>query len=100
MQGSSFFRFGNFYVKDDQRCRRSIVENVAKIKEMVGSDHSASTVSIAQELSFTPNTAWNHLKKVGYTKKLIVWVSHELTSSWLGFQSPNRCLAVTKSAYF
>ena len=88
------FRSGNFNVKDAPRCGRPIVDNVDKIMEIVESDRHVSTVSIAQELKIAQKTVWNHLKKAGYTKKLDVWVPHELTkkkTSWTEFPSANHC---------
>jgi len=38
-----------------------------------------STVEIARELSIDHKTVLNHLHKVGYKKKLDVWVPHELS---------------------
>ena len=73
------FRAGNFDVKDVPRTGRPSVENVDKIMDIVASDRHVSTVSIAQELNIAQKTVWNHLHKAGYTKKLDVWVPHELT---------------------
>ncbi|XP_020715242.1 uncharacterized protein LOC101457564 isoform X1 [Ceratitis capitata] len=75
----SRFQSGNFNVKDAPSTGRPIVKNVDKIIEIVESDRHVSTVSIAQELNIAQKTVWNHLRKTGYTKKLDVWVPHELT---------------------
>jgi [histone H3]-lysine36 N-dimethyltransferase SETMAR len=73
------FRSGNFEAKDEPRSGRPIVKNVDGIMEIVEADRHLSTVSIAQELNISQKTVWNHLNKVGYKKKLHVWVPHELT---------------------
>ncbi|XP_046145712.1 histone-lysine N-methyltransferase SETMAR-like [Osmia bicornis bicornis] len=38
-----------------------------------------SSVEIAKELNITHTSVLDHLRKAGYTKKLDVWVPHELT---------------------
>ncbi|XP_018049927.1 PREDICTED: histone-lysine N-methyltransferase SETMAR-like [Atta colombica] len=88
------FRSDNFHIKDAPRSGRPIVENGDKIMEIVESNRHVSTVSIVQELNIVQKTIWNHLNKVGYKKKLNVWVPYELTQKNLMDQisiSANRC---------
>ncbi|GFU92517.1 histone-lysine N-methyltransferase SETMAR [Trichonephila clavipes] len=66
-------------VKDDPRTCRPIVENVHKITEIIEVDRHVSSRSIAQELKINHKTVLNHLRKVGFKKKLHVWVPHQLT---------------------
>jgi len=42
-------------------------------------DKHVSPVEIARELGIDHKTVLNHLHKVGYKKKLDVWVPHELS---------------------
>ncbi|GFX70455.1 histone-lysine N-methyltransferase SETMAR [Trichonephila clavipes] len=73
------FRSGIFDVKDAPRIGRPVVENVDKITEIIEVDWNFSSRSIAQELKIDHKTVINHLRKVGFKKKLDVWVPHLLT---------------------
>ncbi|GFT42564.1 histone-lysine N-methyltransferase SETMAR [Trichonephila clavipes] len=59
------FRSGIFDVKDAHRTGRPIVENIDKIIEIIEVDCHKTVLS--------------HLHKVGFKKKLHVWVPHQLT---------------------
>ncbi|KAL7724126.1 hypothetical protein ACLKA6_008560 [Drosophila palustris] len=58
---------------------RPIVENCDKIAELIERDRHSSSRSICQELGVSYQTVINHLKKLGFKKKLDVWVPHDLT---------------------
>ncbi|GFW89240.1 mariner Mos1 transposase [Trichonephila clavipes] len=73
------FRSGIFDVKDAPRTDRPVVENVVKITELIEVDRYVSSRSIAQQLKIDHKTVLSHLRKVGFKKKLHVWVSHQLT---------------------
>lgn len=73
------FREGNFDVKDALRTGRPITEKVDLILEKIKEDRHISTRDIAAELNIDHVTVWNHLHNAGYTKKLDVWVPHQLT---------------------
>lgn len=73
------FRSGNFDVKDAPRSGRPHVENVDEIFQKIHEDRHISTRDIAKELNIDHKTVLSHLHKVGYTKKLDVWVPHELS---------------------
>ncbi|GFV66834.1 hypothetical protein TNCV_4303951 [Trichonephila clavipes] len=60
----------HFYVKDAPRTCRPIVENVHKITEIIEVDRHVSSRSIDQELKINHKTDLNHLRKVGFKKKL------------------------------
>ncbi|GFX87767.1 histone-lysine N-methyltransferase SETMAR [Trichonephila clavipes] len=71
---------GIFDVKDASRTgSRPIVEIVDKITEIIEDDQHVSSRSIAQELKIDHKTVLSHLCKVGFKKKLHVWVPHQLT---------------------
>ncbi|GFX53631.1 histone-lysine N-methyltransferase SETMAR [Trichonephila clavipes] len=72
------FRSGIFDVKDVHHTGRPVVENVDKITEIIEIDLHVSSRSIAQELKIDHKTVLSHLRKVGFKKKLDVWVSHQL----------------------
>ncbi|GFV53323.1 histone-lysine N-methyltransferase SETMAR [Trichonephila clavipes] len=73
------FRSGIFDVKDALHTGRPVVENVDKITEIIEVDRYVGSRSIAQELKIDHKTVSNHLRKVGFKKKLDVWVPHQLT---------------------
>ncbi|GFU44563.1 histone-lysine N-methyltransferase SETMAR [Trichonephila clavipes] len=67
------FSLGIFDVKDAPRTGRPVVENVNKITEIIEVDRHVSSRSIVQELKIYHKTVLNHLRKVGFKKKLLVW---------------------------
>lgn len=80
------FRSGVVEVIDALRSGRPVVESVDKIMEIIELDRHASSRSIALELNIDHKTVLNHLKKAGFTKKLDVWVPHELTQKNLMYR--------------
>ena len=73
------FRSGIEVVEDAPRSGRPVVETCDKIAELVERDRHSSSRSIGQELGMSHQKVINHLKELGVTKKLDVWVPHELT---------------------
>ncbi|GFW70637.1 histone-lysine N-methyltransferase SETMAR [Trichonephila clavipes] len=73
------FRSGIFDVKDSPRTSRLVVENVDKVTEVIEVDRHVSSRSIAQELKINHKTVLRQWRKVGFKKKLHVWVPHQLT---------------------
>ncbi|GFT24377.1 FLJ37770-like protein [Trichonephila clavipes] len=70
--------YRSFDVKDAPRAGRPVVENVDKITEIIEVDRHVSSPGIAQELKIDHQTVLSHLRKVGFKKKLHVWVPHQL----------------------
>ena len=73
------FRSGAKVIEDAPRSGRPVVENCDKIAELIERDRHSSSRSIGQELGMSHQTVINHLKKIGFKKKLVVWVPHDLT---------------------
>ncbi|GFU27690.1 histone-lysine N-methyltransferase SETMAR [Trichonephila clavipes] len=73
------FRSGIFDVKDAPRPGRPVVENIDKITEIIEVDRHVSSRNITQELKINHKAVLSYLRKVGFKKKLHVWVSHQLT---------------------
>ncbi|GFS86113.1 histone-lysine N-methyltransferase SETMAR [Trichonephila clavipes] len=73
------FHSGIFDVKDAPRTGRPVLENVDKITEIIKVDRHVSSRSITQELKINHKTVISHLRKVGFKRKLDVWVPHQLT---------------------
>ncbi|KAL0880854.1 hypothetical protein ABMA27_002037 [Loxostege sticticalis] len=67
------------YVKDASRSGRPITDKIDAIFEKVEQDQHISSYDVAEELGIDHKTVLAHLKKTGYTKKLDIWVPHELT---------------------
>ncbi|GFW15559.1 histone-lysine N-methyltransferase SETMAR [Trichonephila clavipes] len=68
------FRLGIFDVEDAPRTGMPVVENVDQIAEIIEGSRS-----IIQKLKIDHKTVLNHLRKVGFKKKLNVCVRHQLT---------------------
>ncbi|GFV29292.1 histone-lysine N-methyltransferase SETMAR [Trichonephila clavipes] len=73
------FRSSIFDVKDASRTGRPVVENVNKTTEIIEIDRHVSSRSITRKLKIEHKTVLNYLRKVGFKKKLNVWVPHQLT---------------------
>ncbi|KAJ0183809.1 hypothetical protein K1T71_000232 [Dendrolimus kikuchii] len=73
------FQSGNFDIKDAHRSGRPVTDKIDAIFEKVEQDRHISSYDIAGELGIDHKTVLAHLKKAGYTKKLDIWVPHELT---------------------
>ncbi|GFV61714.1 histone-lysine N-methyltransferase SETMAR [Trichonephila clavipes] len=73
------FRSDIFDVKDASRTGWPVVENVDKTTEIIEFDMHVSSRSTAHELKIDHKTVLNHLHKVGFKKKLDVWVQHQLS---------------------
>ncbi|GFW58145.1 histone-lysine N-methyltransferase SETMAR [Trichonephila clavipes] len=73
------FRSGICDVKDAPRTGKPVVETVAEITDIIEIGWHVSSRSIAQKLKIDHKTVLNHLRKVGFKKKLHVWVPHQLT---------------------
>ncbi|KAJ0178580.1 hypothetical protein K1T71_005355 [Dendrolimus kikuchii] len=55
------------------------MDKIDAIFEKVEQDRHISSYDVAGELGIDHKTVLAHLKKAGYTKKLDIWVPHELT---------------------
>ncbi|GFS83888.1 histone-lysine N-methyltransferase SETMAR [Trichonephila clavipes] len=56
-----------------------VIENTDKITEIIEVDRHVSSHSITQEVKIDHKTVLNHLRNVGFKKKLNVSVLHHLT---------------------
>ncbi|GFS77315.1 histone-lysine N-methyltransferase SETMAR [Trichonephila clavipes] len=72
-------RSGIFGDKKAPFTGRSFIENVDKIAEIIEINRHVSSLSIIQEPKIDHKTILNHLRKVGFKKKLDVWVLHQST---------------------
>jgi [histone H3]-lysine36 N-dimethyltransferase SETMAR len=75
----SRFRSGNFDIKDESRSGRPITKEIDEILKLIHEDRHISTRHIAKELNIGNATVWRYLRRAGYTKKLDVWVPHQLS---------------------
>ncbi|GFV05129.1 histone-lysine N-methyltransferase SETMAR [Trichonephila clavipes] len=96
------FRPGILDVEDAPRIGRPVIENVSKITEIIEIDRYVSRRSIAQELKIDHKTVLSHLRKVGFKKKLHVWMPHQLAPKkrWIEFPSAIPWPNVMKSTHF
>ncbi|XP_055542566.1 histone-lysine N-methyltransferase SETMAR-like [Wyeomyia smithii] len=82
-------------VEDTSRTGRQIVKETDKILEIIQVDRHVSIRLMVQELGIDHKTVWNYLQKIGFQKKLDVWVPHELTHKNL-LDRINSCDALQK----
>lgn len=77
------FRTGNFSLQDEARSGRPI--NIIKddLKALIDDDRHISVRQLAEILHSSKTSIADRLRKLGYSKKLDVWVPHHLTESQL-----------------
>ncbi|GFW69946.1 histone-lysine N-methyltransferase SETMAR [Trichonephila clavipes] len=73
------FRSCIFDVKVGPHTGRSVIKNDDKITEITQVGRHVSSHSIAQELKIDHKPVLSPLSKVGFKRKLDVWVPHQLT---------------------
>lgn len=72
------FRSGDFDLNDDPRSGRPTEVDDDKIKALMDSNPRYTTREVAEILNMSNSSVYNHLKTLGYTNKLDIWVPHEL----------------------
>ncbi|GFT59615.1 histone-lysine N-methyltransferase SETMAR [Trichonephila clavipes] len=75
--------YENICISDAPRTGEPVVENVDKITEIIEVVWHVSSRSSTQELKIDHKTVLNHLRKVGFKKKLDVRVSHQLAPKYM-----------------
>lgn len=75
------FRAGDFTLNDAPRSGRPIEVDDDKIMALIKSNPHYTTREIAEELNIHFTTVHDHLKKLGFTSKLDVWVPHTLSEA-------------------
>ncbi|GFX54047.1 histone-lysine N-methyltransferase SETMAR [Trichonephila clavipes] len=73
------FRSGNFDVEDAPRSRRPVEADKNAIKALVDANWRITTREIGLRLNLSNSTVYDHLKGLGLSSKLDVWVPHVLT---------------------
>ncbi|GFX81051.1 histone-lysine N-methyltransferase SETMAR [Trichonephila clavipes] len=73
------FRSGNFDVEDAPRSGRPVEADKDAIKALVDANRRITTREIRLRLNLSNSTVYDHLKGLGLSSKLDVWVSHVLT---------------------
>ena len=72
------FRSGDFSLKDEKHHGRPVEVDDVLIKAIIDSDRHSTTHEIAKKLHVLHTCIENHLKQLGYIKKLDTWVPQEL----------------------
>lgn len=77
------FRGGDFSIQDKARCGRptNIIDD--DLKALIDDDRHITVRQVAEKLNSSKTTIADRLSKLGYSKKLDVWVPHNLTESQL-----------------
>ncbi|GFT15774.1 histone-lysine N-methyltransferase SETMAR [Trichonephila clavipes] len=73
------FRSGNFDVEDAPRSGRPVEADKDVIKALVDANLRITTHEIGLRLNVSNSTVYDHLKGLGLSSKLDVWVPHVLT---------------------
>ncbi|GFS64032.1 histone-lysine N-methyltransferase SETMAR [Trichonephila clavipes] len=73
------FQSGNFDVEDAPRSGRSVEADKDAIKALVDANRRITTREIELRLNLSNSTVYDHLKGLGLSSKLDVWVPHVLT---------------------
>ncbi|GFT59070.1 histone-lysine N-methyltransferase SETMAR [Trichonephila clavipes] len=73
------FRSGNFDVEDAPRSGRPVEADKDSIKELVDVNRRIPTREIGLRLNLSNSTVYDHLKGLGLSSNLDVWVPHVLT---------------------
>ncbi|GFU84720.1 histone-lysine N-methyltransferase SETMAR [Trichonephila clavipes] len=73
------FRSSNFYVKDAPRSGRPVEADKDAIKALVDANRRITTREIELRLNLSNSTVYDHLKGLGLSSKLDVWVPLVLT---------------------
>ncbi|GFX62465.1 histone-lysine N-methyltransferase SETMAR [Trichonephila clavipes] len=73
------FRSGNFDVEDAPRSGRPVEADKDAIKALVDANRRITTREIGLRLNLSTPTVYGHLKDLGLSTKLDVWVPHVLT---------------------
>ncbi|XP_014487703.1 PREDICTED: histone-lysine N-methyltransferase SETMAR-like, partial [Dinoponera quadriceps] len=72
------FRSGDFSLKDEQRLGRPLQADDDQIKAIIKLDRHLSEREIGEKLKIPKSTIHDHIKRLGFVKKLDIWVPHEL----------------------
>ncbi|GFV79187.1 histone-lysine N-methyltransferase SETMAR [Trichonephila clavipes] len=73
------FRSGNFDVEDAPRSGRPVEAEKEAIKALVDANRRITTREIGLRLNLSNSAVYDHLKGLGFSSKLDVWVPHVLT---------------------
>ncbi|GFW89364.1 histone-lysine N-methyltransferase SETMAR [Trichonephila clavipes] len=73
------FRSGNFDVEDAPRSGRPVEADKDAIKALFETNRRITTREIGLRLNLSNSTVYDHLKGLGLSSKLDVWVPHVLT---------------------
>ena len=72
------FRSGDFSLQNEERSGRPVEVDDEQIKALIVNDRHSSTRDIAKNLDVSHTCIENHLRRLGYQKKLDAWVPHNL----------------------
>ncbi|XP_035742379.1 histone-lysine N-methyltransferase SETMAR-like [Vespa mandarinia] len=73
------FRSGNFDVEGASRSGKPVEADKDTIKALVDANRRITTREIGKRLNLSNSTVYDHLKGLGFTSMLDIWVPHVLT---------------------
>lgn len=77
------FKSGNFEVQDALRSGRPMETSDDQIKSIIEIDRHVTVREIAGQLQISKTAASRHLVRLGYVKKLDIWIPHQLSKNHL-----------------
>uniref|UniRef100_A0A0N5BDL7 HTH_48 domain-containing protein n=1 Tax=Strongyloides papillosus TaxID=174720 RepID=A0A0N5BDL7_STREA len=72
------FREGSEDLENEERGRPETILNNNELRKAVEANPRATVRELAEKLNVSKTTIFDHLKKIGKTKKLDKWIPHEL----------------------
>ncbi|XP_046836130.1 histone-lysine N-methyltransferase SETMAR-like [Vespa crabro] len=73
------FRSGDFDVEDTPRSGRPVEADKDTIKTLVVANRRITTREIGERLNLSNSTVYDHLKGLGLTSRLDIWIPHVIT---------------------
>ncbi|XP_043498852.1 histone-lysine N-methyltransferase SETMAR-like [Polistes fuscatus] len=86
------FRSGDFSLKNAQRSGHSVEVDEAYIKAIIDSDRYSTTRDIAEKLNVSNTCIEKKLQKLGYVRKLDLWIPRQLKEIHLA-----QCISICDS---
>ena len=81
------FRSGNFDVEDVSRSGRPVEADKDTIKALVDANRRITTREIGERLNLSNSTVYDHLKGLGLTSKLDIWVHFHKKKNEITFRT-------------
>ena len=75
------FKNGNFDINDMPHSGRPFESDEDHLKALLKEESHQTSSEFAEKINCNQKTIFNHLHSMGFAKKLVVWVPHELSEN-------------------